>query len=671
MATVFDELRRRSVFRIGAAYLAVAWLVLQIIDTVHGLLNLPGWVGLYTLIAMAIGFPIALFLAWAYELTPEGIRSAEDVDVEQPVARFGGRKIDFVIIGALSLVIVLLILKDILVPPVPSDDAAIPMVQNYRQLSSSHITFPPFESPYPLVADGSRLYFNDFDSAVMRVRELAQAGGEAVPFDMRWDKPGVPIQPTAMMPDKSGVVMHSFSLNQDNPQFELWSFPAVGGAPRKLGEGVNAAFSRDGSLIAYVEAEPEIRLIVANADMTEKRELLTVKGHIYWIDFSPDGKRLRFGLWDRDRVIWEVSIDGKNAHPILPEWESIEHCCGSWTPDGEYYVFQAEHDNRVQLWAIRESGGSISEPVQITSAALDFRRPTIAPDGKKLFAIGWQLRGEVVRYDSDVGQFTPLREFEGISGEYFSYSRDGDKVAYISYPGRDLWRSNGDGSDRAQLTFEPMQLFTGAMSPDGSLVAFSGFLPDKPRQIFIMPTSGGTPEPITPEDNFETSPTWSPDSSTIAFTSSESDDILLYDVASGSVSTMPGSEGLRYPDWSPDGRFIGAWTGSAVVLLNVQTGERSEILDSDTEFQTFYWAEDSQHIYFVDRLEIGREGAVHRLSIADRSTEKIASVGSVRGAVGLYGVWVGVDPDGAPLMLRDVSIHNIYELDWLGNATSD
>jgi Tol biopolymer transport system component len=304
--------------------------------------------------------------------------------------------------------------------------------------------------------------------------------------------------------------------------------------------------------------------------------------------------------------------------------------------------------------------------VQITSAALDFRRPTIAADGKKLFAIGWQLRGEVVRYDSDVGQFTPLREFEGVSAEYFSYSRDGEKVAFTSYPERDLWRSNSDGTDRAQLTFEPMQPFTGTMSPDGSYVAFSGSLPEKPRQIYIMPTSGGTPEPITPEDTFETSQTWSPDSSTIAFTSSDSNDILLYDVAGGSVSTMPGSEDLRYPDWSPDGRYIAAWTpDGAVMALDVDTGQRIELLDSDAEIQVFYWANDSEHIFFVDRLEVGREGAMYRLNITDKSTEKVAPLGSVRGAFGIYGVWVGVDPGGAPLMLRDVSIHNIYELDWL------
>ncbi len=661
-----QELKRRSVIRVGAAYLVVAWLLIQVIDTLQGMLRLPDWVGPFSLIALAVGFPITLFLAWAYELTPEGIRSAEDVEAEQPVARFGGRKIDFVIIGALSMVIVLLILKGSLLPPAPPDDVGIPTVQKYTQLTPSHITFPPFESPYPLVADNSRLYFNDFDSAVMRVRELAQAGGEAVPFDMRWDKPGASVRPTTMTPDKSGVVMTSVHLFQRDPQLELWSFPVVGGAPRKLGEGVNAVFSRDGGLIAYVEAEPEIRLILANADMTEKRELLTVTGHIYWIDFSPDGKRLRYGVWDNHRVIWEVSVDGKNAHPILPEWQSIEHCCGSWTPDGEYYVFQAEHDNRVQLWAIRESGGSTSEPVQITSAALDFRRPTIAADGKSIFAIGWQLRGEVVRFDSDVGQFTPFREFEGISAEWFSYSRDGQKVAYISYPERDIWRSNSDGTDRAQLTFDPMGILGVTMSPDGHTIAFIGVLPDKSRQIYIVPYSGGTPEPMTPENSREHSPAWSPDSSKIAFTRPGSDKIVLYDVDSGSISEMPGSEGLYYPDWSPDGRYIAAWTpDNAVMALDVHTGQRIELLGPDVQIQVFYWANDSEHIFFVDRLEMGREGAVHRLNIADKSTEKIASLGRVRGAVGLDGVWIGIDPGGAPIMLRDVSIHNIYELDWL------
>ena len=216
------------------------------------------------------------------------------------------------------------------------------------------------------------------------------------------------------------------------------------------------------------------------------------------------------------------------------------------------------------------------------------------------------------------------------------------------------------------MTFEPMRAMWARWSPDGRYIAVVGELPNQPRKIYLIPSEGGAPKPLTPEEGVEGSPTWSPDSSTIAFTNRSIDEILLYDVDSSSVSAMPGTKGLYYPDWSPDGRIIGAWTTEgALVALDVQSGERIELLGPDVQIQVFYWANDSEHIFFVDRLEMGREGAVHRLNIADKSTEKIASLGTVRGAVGLYGVWIGIDPGGAPIMLRDLSIHNIYELDWL------
>ena len=114
------------------------------------------------------------------------------------------------------------------------------------------------------------------------------------------------------------------------------------------------------------------RLLVANADMSDPRVLFTAPGHIYWIDFLPDDERLRFTVYSGSPEIWDVSIDGSDAHPIFPEWQNIAHCCGSWVDDGKYYVFQATHNDRTQLWAINEAGDSQVEPVQITTGSCRF-----------------------------------------------------------------------------------------------------------------------------------------------------------------------------------------------------------------------------------------------------------------------------------------------------------
>ncbi len=105
MNDLFKELKRRHVFRIGIAYLVVAWLVTQVVVAVSPVLQLPDWFPRAVLILLAIGFPIALILAWAFEVTAEGIKRTEDANSAsaKPRGVSTGRKLDFVIIGALVL----------------------------------------------------------------------------------------------------------------------------------------------------------------------------------------------------------------------------------------------------------------------------------------------------------------------------------------------------------------------------------------------------------------------------------------------------------------------------------------------------------------------------------------------------------------------------------------
>ncbi len=73
------EIKRRKVFQVAAVYAVVAWLTIQIIDVVSEPLNLPDWLDTVVIVLLAVGFPIAVVLAWAFDLTPEGIKAAADV----------------------------------------------------------------------------------------------------------------------------------------------------------------------------------------------------------------------------------------------------------------------------------------------------------------------------------------------------------------------------------------------------------------------------------------------------------------------------------------------------------------------------------------------------------------------------------------------------------------
>ncbi len=107
----FAELRRRNVYKAAIAYAVVAWLLLQAASILFPTFEAPPWVMKVFVAVIVLGFPVALVFAWAFELTPEGLKRTEDVDVSKSITRTTGRKLDFLIIGVLLLVIAVLIFQ--------------------------------------------------------------------------------------------------------------------------------------------------------------------------------------------------------------------------------------------------------------------------------------------------------------------------------------------------------------------------------------------------------------------------------------------------------------------------------------------------------------------------------------------------------------------------------
>ncbi|HSG98260.1 MAG TPA: hypothetical protein VLA11_09740 [Woeseiaceae bacterium] len=119
----FAELKRRNVFRVGVAYILAGWVVLQAADFALDLVDAPNWVIQVFVIAVAAGLPLALLFAWAYEMTPAGIRREKEVDRSQSITRNTGRKLDRTIIGLLVLAIVVLGVERVFFAGEPAADA--------------------------------------------------------------------------------------------------------------------------------------------------------------------------------------------------------------------------------------------------------------------------------------------------------------------------------------------------------------------------------------------------------------------------------------------------------------------------------------------------------------------------------------------------------------------
>jgi TolB-like protein len=109
----FEELKRRNVFRVAIGYVITAWLLLQVVDLVLENINAPDWVMQVFMLALAIGFPLAIFFAWAFEMTPEGIKKEKDVDRGQSIAPQTGQKLNRTIILVLVMAVAFLLYKQL------------------------------------------------------------------------------------------------------------------------------------------------------------------------------------------------------------------------------------------------------------------------------------------------------------------------------------------------------------------------------------------------------------------------------------------------------------------------------------------------------------------------------------------------------------------------------
>ncbi len=103
------ELKRRNVYRVAVAYVVVAWLLIQVATQTFPFFDIPNWAVRLVILLLIIGFPVALILAWAFELTPEGVKRTEGVPREQSIVRSTRRKLDFVIVTVLALAVALLL----------------------------------------------------------------------------------------------------------------------------------------------------------------------------------------------------------------------------------------------------------------------------------------------------------------------------------------------------------------------------------------------------------------------------------------------------------------------------------------------------------------------------------------------------------------------------------
>ena len=116
MPSLFSELKRRNVVRVGLAYALVAWLLIQLAGALEPALLLPDWVDRVVTVFLLIGFPVVLIFAWAFEITPEGIKPTSQVAPDESITNVTGKKLEHTTIALLGLLVVFLIAKPFIFP---------------------------------------------------------------------------------------------------------------------------------------------------------------------------------------------------------------------------------------------------------------------------------------------------------------------------------------------------------------------------------------------------------------------------------------------------------------------------------------------------------------------------------------------------------------------------
>ena len=524
-----------------------------------------------------------------------------------------------------------------------------------------------------ILTDGERLYFDEFQGDHFGAAQVSATGGETSEIAT----PLGNIFITDIAGNGSALLVFSLKDTKDmlvGPSFPLWSMPLPSGSPQRLNDasGQAATWSSDRSEIVFANG-PDI--YAASGNGSQPRKLATADGLVLGLRFSPDGRRLRFDVLDPrngSTAVWEVNADGSHLHPLLAGWnETPRECCGTWTPDGRYYVFQSRREGKTNLWLLHEStpwSGAHPKPVQLTNGPLDFRSPVPSKDGKTIFAVGAQPRADVVRFDGQSGFVSYLG---GISATDLAFSSDGQSVTYVSVPEGTLWRSRIDGTQRLQLTAPPLQAALPRWSPDGKQIVFMGQTANSNWRAYLIASDGGTTRDLVPSAESGFDPGWSPDGKSVVLTLNEAGTpgislsgpgIAIVDLQAGKVSLLPGAAQLFSPRWSPDGKYIAAITndGQKLVLFDRGTQRWTDLVSMPIGYPS--WSHDGQYLYFDTTLT--DDPAVFRVRISDRRLERFASLKGVRRFEGQFGSWTGLAPDDLLLLVRDTSSQEIYALGW-------
>jgi len=511
----------------------------------------------------------------------------------------------------------------------------------------------------PLLSYGAQIFYLRYENGHYSVAAVPDKGGESAEVSAGLQNPEL----CDLSPVTGAMLLRDLVRPRDNNN-PVYVKP-LNGAPQRVGSllAYEAAWYPDGKriLVSFNGV-----VYATDAKGESLRRLFSVPGNAFWIRWRPDGKRLRFTVIDtasEATSLWEANADGTALHKLFPNVNN-QLCCGSWTPDGGFYLLQARVGNTFQIWAERNRDGSLlpihDRPFPLISGAPSYRSPLSSQDGGRLFVRAEAPRGELVKYEAHIGEFISI--LPSISARTIAFSRDANWFAYTSVADNNLWRCRADGTDCLELTQGFKQTVLPSWSPDGRTIAFMGTHFTGGWGLYSVPANGGTVRPLVQANEAMGYPDWSPDGRQLVFSevppASNAKGIYIMAFPSLKISTISGSKDFSYPRWSPDGRFLVAQHSGDLnlYLFDFTSGKWRLLAGMAANYPE--WSRDSRYVYFLSERSASR--AIFRVSMASLGIEKVASLNGVERPPFFMGDWIGMAPDGSPIAIRNATIEDIY-----------
>jgi Tol biopolymer transport system component/DNA-binding winged helix-turn-helix (wHTH) protein len=518
-----------------------------------------------------------------------------------------------------------------------------------------------------ITSDGARIFFMERRGHRWNLMQMPVAGGSPQAFSEPFENTKI----FAVSPDGSVMIVGSFARRGDYLQLPVWLMPSVGGPPKRLADvsARDAVFTPDGREITYSTQDG---IFAIDRDGTNPRRLLTLPGRKEALDWSPDGRVLRFQWLDpatKTEAIWEVDAGGQNLHVLLPGWDRRpSQCCGRWTADGRFYIFVShDHGGAQNIWALREDRSwSIywrRDPILLSTGPVVMDQPLPSRIGDRLFVLGSNEYSENVRFDPATHEYRGL--LGGASATWAAFSSDGQHLASVSND--TLWWSNLDGTSRTEIAPAMFRPSGPRVRPDGREVAFEGMPPDVPMsRIYLAPVDGTRPRELISSAHPVHLPDWSADGRALVYSipldAGAAAGLYVFDLETRETRRLPGSEGYATARWSPDGRWIAAVTEdlSHLAVLELRS-ERWTELDRGRVLGSPVWSRDSKFVYVQDILEEGEP--VHSLDVATGRADRIADCRTLlEGDVSRCG-FEEITPDGCLIFRLTRGDHDVYALE--------